>query len=535
MQPLEQFLQGPFFRLCGLMARAAWAFWALAAACLLASMSWTHALPRGGDGGVGGAAEEAARLQTLVRAGCRTPESPVFGHAAVTWSPTPALRVPPPTHPPAAPTPAPQTADERRALFSAWKVEHGRSYAEGTPEVSMQCPPWSWHPRRTARCWKFRPLGVLRCGILESASAPPLRPPLPRCPPQHEARFQTWSSALDAVVHHNLHSDEPHALGLNAFSDLTPAQFRAQMLASSSEEEQRQPEVAAAADPHGPGVDASAGNGMRAVNAQQPGSRGDGDGDGSARRSLLLAAQFDWRTTGAIQPVESQGQCTSGYIFAAMALVEATTFIWTGVSVALSKQQILDCSGSYGDRGCSSGLPREWVRGGGARGVDFFLHPTAASPPAHPWNCPQWTLPTPALPAPPRPARPPDRPSAHPTDQALQYVHDKGVQTAAAYPYIGSDQQCRKMGGNYSFTGVVALSALSDDLLKQVRRGLGCGGHGAGGEVSCPGCRCTPPPSLPAALALPRGCSHCDGGVGGAATLAWTCHHRRRQPQLAIL
>ena len=203
-------------------------------------------------------------------------------------------------------------------------------------------------------------------------SRPPPRHRPATTPPQHEARFQTWSSALDAVVHHNLRSGEPHTLGLNAFSDLTPAQFRAQMLASSSsEEEQLQPE-AAAVDPRDPGIDA-AGSGTRASDARQHGSRGDG---AAAHRKLLQAGAgaVDWtRTPGALLPVESQGQCASGYAFAAMALLEASSFLSTGASVPLSKQQIVDCSRAYGNPGCTGGTPGG---GGEERGMfHVFLQP----------------------------------------------------------------------------------------------------------------------------------------------------------------
>ena len=55
--------------------------------------------------------------------------------------------------------------------------------------------------------------------------------------------------------------------------------------------------------------------------------------------------------------MEDQGICKSSWAFSTSGTVDGQLFVMTGNLVETSTQQLLDCSFSWGNRGCHGGIP----------------------------------------------------------------------------------------------------------------------------------------------------------------------------------
>ena len=112
---------------------------------------------------------------------------------------------------------------------------------------------------------------------------------------------------------------------------------------------------------------------------------------------------IDWTSKGAVSRVKNQGQCGSCWAFSATGVCESAAKLKNNEDVDLSEQQLVDCSGSYGNHGCNGGWP----------------------------------------------------------SSALKYVAANGEASEIEYPYHAKTETCSKKGGNFHIAGQKAASGCS--------------------------------------------------------------------------
>jgi len=198
-------------------------------------------------------------------------------------------------------------------------------------------------------------------------------------------RRAIWAKNVLKVVKHNAeHQAGKHTytLKMNVFGDMSHEEFLSKMVGLKQSKKQN-----------------SASTFMAPSNFKAPTS-------------------VDWRKQGYVTPVKDQGQCGSCWAFSAIASLEGQHFKKEGKLVSLSEQNLVDCSGKFGNQGCNGGL----------------------------------------------------------MDQAFDYIKaNKGVDTEAAYPYKAVDQKCKFKAADVgaTVTGYTDITSGDEDALAAAIASIG--------------------------------------------------------------
>jgi len=133
-------------------------------------------------------------------------------------------------------------------------------------------------------------------------------------------RRQVFNDNLVAIQQHNA-KGHSYTLTMNEFGDLTAAEFKSTYLGLRSRIVNTLP--------------------RKVVNL---------------KGLFTVPASVDWRQKNAVTGVKNQGQCGSCWAFSTTGSVEGAHAIKSGKLVSVSEQQLVDCSSSFGNEGCSGGL-----------------------------------------------------------------------------------------------------------------------------------------------------------------------------------
>jgi len=170
-------------------------------------------------------------------------------------------------------------------------------------------------------------------------------------------RHKIYSENVALIEAHNQDSTQTYEMGINQFTDLTKAEFTTRYLTLKVNKRFE-----------------------RTV----------------SMKDTPVVGDVDWVAAGKVSPVKNQGACGSCWAFSATASIEAAYLI-NKQTVSLSEQELVDCSGAYGNQGCNGG----WM------------------------------------------------------DSAFQYIIDHNINSDADYHYTARTEACKGIKGSFRISGFV--------------------------------------------------------------------------------
>jgi C1A family cysteine protease len=155
---------------------------------------------------------------------------------------------------------------------------------------------------------------------------------------EDDYRFKVFSANYQEITQHNMLLGKTYKLGLNSFTHLTQEEFDATYLSSIPRKNSTRSFAPFQANP------------------------------------ASLKTTVDWRVK--LNAIKNQGQCGSCWAFSAVGAIEAAHSVFKGNLYYLSEQELVDCSGSFGNLGCSGGYEDQGIqyaikKGGLATNKDY--------------------------------------------------------------------------------------------------------------------------------------------------------------------
>ncbi|CAG9822076.1 unnamed protein product, partial [Phaedon cochleariae] len=141
-----------------------------------------------------------------------------------------------------------------------------------------------------------------------------------------QQRYEIFKENLKKIEEHNAkyhHGQETHHIGITQFADMTHEEFRKIL----GRQKKIKP-AASAAILETTWIEAT---------------------------TKKIPDEWDWRHEGAVSDIKDQANCGSCWAFSATGAMEGQNAIHHKIRIPLSEQQLLDCSGEYGNGDCIAG------------------------------------------------------------------------------------------------------------------------------------------------------------------------------------